>query len=71
MYEGNVSDALIRFEQGEMEDSEAIELFQHLVDTGLAWRLQGSYGRIADILIQLGRVHANYNISAAEKEGDA
>jgi hypothetical protein len=37
---------IIRFEDGEMDEAEVIELFQKLVDTGLAWKLQGSYGRM-------------------------
>lgn len=49
-------DAIIRFESGDMEDEEVIELFQNLVDTGLAWQLQGSYGRTAKSLIEAGLV---------------
>ena len=39
--------------EAESED-QAIEAWQHLVDTGLAWRLQGSFGRTAMDLIQSG-----------------
>lgn len=47
--------AMMAFEGGEMEsDEEVIELFQHLIDTGLAWQLQGSYGRTAHSLIEAG-----------------
>jgi len=48
--------AIIEFEQGEMDDDNIIELFQHLVNTGMAWSLQGSYGRMARDLIEAGYV---------------
>lgn len=44
-------DDIIRYESGEMSEDEVIEFFQELIDTGLAWRLQGSYGRMAHYLI--------------------
>lgn len=45
---------IIAFEQGELDQDETIELFQELIDTGLAWQLQGSYGRMADRLLSAG-----------------
>lgn len=33
---------------------EQVEAWQYLIDTGLAWRLQGSFGRMAARLIQDG-----------------
>lgn len=47
---------LIDFEQGELGFEETVELFQELVDTGMAWKLQGSYGRVAAALIESGVV---------------
>ena len=35
-------------------DDQVIEAWQHLVDTGLAWRLQGWFGRTAVDLIKAG-----------------
>lgn len=45
---------IIAFEQGELDLDETVELFQELIDTGLAWSLQGSYGRTASRLIEAG-----------------
>lgn len=45
---------IISFENGEMDWDEVVALFQKLVDTGLAWTLQGSYGRHAQWLIEQG-----------------
>lgn len=45
-----VSD-IIRYEEGDLDHDEILELFAHLVTTGLAWQLQGSYGRTARDLI--------------------
>lgn len=47
---------IIDYESGELDDSEVIELFQDLVSSGLAWTLQGSYGRTAQALIDAGEV---------------
>lgn len=49
-------DKIIAYEQGELSSEEIIELFQHLVDNGMAWRLQGHYGRTAQALIDRGLV---------------
>lgn len=36
---------------------EYIEAWQHLIDTGLAWTLQGYFGRGAAALIEAGECH--------------
>lgn len=40
------------FEEGTEE--EIIDSWQYLIDTGLAWTLQGSFGRTAKSLIEEG-----------------
>jgi hypothetical protein len=47
---------IIDLENGKLDDDEAIALFQELVNSGLAWQLQGWYGRTASDLIELGLV---------------
>lgn len=39
-------------------EEEFIEAWQHLIDTGTVWQLQGSYGRGATQLIEQGVCHA-------------
>ena len=50
----HLTDMIIKYEMGELDDTDVIALFQELIDTGVAWRLQGSYGRMASGLIQAG-----------------
>tara|TARA_R110001583_G_C5477326_1_gene393456 strand:- start:209 stop:460 length:252 start_codon:yes stop_codon:yes gene_type:complete len=43
--------------EGEQEpdsDEQYIQAWQHLIDTGLAWQLQGFFGRTASTMIQNG-----------------
>lgn len=45
------------FIQAESED-QVIEAWQYLVNTGLAWQLQGWFGRTAQALIEQGIIDA-------------
>lgn len=45
---------LMKYEEGEASFEETVEGFQHLIDSGAAWSLQGSYGRAALALIEAG-----------------
>jgi len=53
----DLASALIDFEQGELDATDTVRLFQHLVDTGMAWTLQGFYGRTAARMIEAGLIH--------------
>jgi hypothetical protein len=51
----DLASLISQYENGEMDDEQTISFFQQLINTGMAWNLQGSYGRMADRLIQSGR----------------
>ena len=54
-----ITNQIIAYESGELSNDEIYELFQKLVDSGLAWQLQGSYGRVAQSLIELGIIEVS------------
>lgn len=49
-------DKIIAYEAGDLDEDETLALFQELVKTGLAWRLQGHYGRTAVALLDAGLI---------------
>ena len=49
---------IIQYEDGEMSDEETVTFFQELVNNGMAWTLQGHYGRMAMHLIESGHVQS-------------
>ena len=51
---GQLTDMIINFEEQQCTIEEILELFTVLIQTGMAWSLQGSYGRLARHLIDQG-----------------
>lgn len=47
---------IIRYEDGELTHEETVILFQGLVDYGMLCHLQGSYHRMARILMERGEI---------------
>ena len=45
---------MMAWEEGTLPDDDEAALFQGLIDSGLAWSLQGCYGRHAAALIEAG-----------------
>ena len=54
--------AIMSYESGDMAPEDVLKLFSHLIKTGLAWQLQGSYGRAAAQLIENGWLDDKGNI---------
>ena len=54
MKDNNLSERLIAYEQGDLTKVQEVQLFQELVDSGLAWNLQGHYGRTAYAMLEAG-----------------
>jgi len=50
----DIAAEIIDFENGELDDDEVVALFQLLIDNGMAWTLQGHYGRTARFFIGAG-----------------
>ena len=47
---------IIEWENGRLDEAGVIRLFQHLVNTGKAWTLQGYYGDTAAALLREGLI---------------
>ena len=47
----NRIDYIIDYESGQLDDYGILELFSHLIKTGMCWNLQGHYGRTGKDLI--------------------
>jgi hypothetical protein len=47
-------DAMMAWEDGQLNMEQTAKLFQGLIDSGLAWQLQGCYGRYAMQMIEAG-----------------
>jgi len=58
----DIVSAIIEYESGELSDKQTLELFAELIKTGMAWQLQGSYGRTARDLILNGFINTKGEI---------
>tara|TARA_B100001094_G_scaffold73520_1_gene69857 strand:+ start:437 stop:616 length:180 start_codon:yes stop_codon:yes gene_type:complete len=52
----NLTDRIVEYESGELNQDQTIQLFQELVDSGLIMQLQGHYGRMAFQLMEAGLI---------------
>jgi hypothetical protein len=49
-------DTIIAYETGDLSVEDTLKLFGQLVKNGMAWTLQGHYGRTAASLIERGLI---------------
>lgn len=52
----SLTSLICAYEAGELDEESTLELFQELVNTGMAWQLQGHYGRTAADLLRAGLI---------------
>lgn len=52
----DLTSEIIAYEQGELDEEATVALFQKLVDNGMAFTLQGHYGRTAVALYKAGLI---------------
>jgi hypothetical protein len=52
----NLTERIVSYEQGELDQQQTIQLFQELIDGGLILELQGHYGRFAAQLMAAGLI---------------
>ena len=58
----DITDKIIAYECGDIDDTGILQLFSELISSGMAWTLQGSYGRTASALIDAGYIDTDGNI---------
>ena len=59
----DITDKIIAYECGDIDEAGIIQLFAELIKNGMAWTLQGSYGRTASALIDAGYIDTDGNIT--------
>ena len=52
----NITTQLIKYEDGDLDHEQVVEMFQYLVSSGMIDCLQGSYHRMAMCLIESGEI---------------
>jgi hypothetical protein len=55
-------DQMMEYECFILNDSETLNMFAEMIKSGMAWSLQGHYGRTASSLIEDGWIDRNGNL---------
>ena len=59
----DVTNRIIDYEMGHLNDVKTPRLFSELIKTGMAWSLQGHYGRTASAMIDDGWLECDGTIT--------
>ena len=59
----DIIDYIMDYEMGNMSDLDTLKMFSELIKNGMAWNLQGHYGRMAKYLIQKDYINKNGEIN--------
>ena len=59
----DVTNRIIDYEMGHLDDAKTLRLFSELIKTGMAWSLQGHYGRTASAMIDDGWLESDGTIT--------
>jgi hypothetical protein len=57
-----IIDYIMDYESGELSDKDTLQMFSEMIKSGMAWSLQGHYGRTASALIEDGWLNREGNI---------
>lgn len=60
--------AMMAYENDSLTPAETVELLSELVKSGMAWRLQGFYGRAAAALVESGILTAGGDITQKARD---
>lgn len=50
----DLTNRIVDYEMGHLNDKQTLRLFKELIQNGMAWTLQGHYGRTAEAMIDDG-----------------
>ena len=68
MKKKDIIDYIMDYEFGDMSDLDTLKMFSELIKNGMAWNLQGHYGRTANNLIESEYLLANGDINEGKLE---
>tara|TARA_X000001388_G_scaffold36282_1_gene25659 strand:+ start:905 stop:1129 length:225 start_codon:yes stop_codon:yes gene_type:complete len=64
----DIIDYIMDYEMDQLDDFNTLKLFSELIKNGMAWTLQGHYGRTANKLIESEYLLANGDINEGKLE---